>query len=166
MIIHKYAVVCVFVVSQVFSTFAATARLKLLTQLVHDVVVNEEVPSVLGAVTCWSKKDDFYFANELPIPIQIMKNAAQIQQPQSEVMNKYWFFIDMKCTNFKTLLNELNPTYFAHPFRWIIVDVNFGTIASLPIRPDSNVIVANSHGTRNEYAISQSKEIFLIEATM
>lgn len=130
-------------------------RPKVLTKLVKELIENEKVHSTLWAETCWTKLDDFNFIKSFSIPIQIARyTAPTIDLPTDEHINKQWFFIDMNCGERSiNLLSNIDEKYFAHPFRWIIVDASLDSIKNLTFLPDSNVILANREILANENSV-------------
>lgn len=149
--------------SIIFITLRPThcQRIEDISNLVRNVIENEGVPSTLWAKTCWSKMDDFKFTKSAPFFVQIVKSNAQIHLPIDEYTNKQWFFIDMKCNGATKFLSNINGTYFAHPYRWIIADATNESIQNLKFLPDSNIVLANKDSISDDYVLTQGKEMIL-----
>ena len=131
-------------------------RSKILTKLVEDLTGNEKVPSTLWAKTCWTKFEKFNFIKSVSIPIQMAGSAVSIDLPSDENINKQWFFIDINCGEQSVkLLSITDRKYFAHPFRWIIVDGTLDSIKNLTFLPDSNIILANWDNKSKKYILKQ-----------
>lgn len=137
-------------------------RPKILTKLLNELIENEKVSSTLWAKTCWTKFDEFNFVKSFSIPIQIARSTAvSIELPIDENINKQWFFIDMKCSERSiNLLSNTDGKYFAHPFRWIIVDAMLDSIQNLTFLPDSNIILANRDEKSEKYNLKQGNPTF------
>lgn len=157
MISIKLAFVITFVILNSSQSFpmANSLRAEEISHLVQDVIHNERVPSILWAKTCWSKIDDFTFAKSAPFFVQMVKSNPRIQLSIDESKNKQWFFIDMKCSGAVTFLSNVNDTYFAHSYRWIIADATDDSIQHLKFLPDSNVILANKDRNSDDYILKQ-----------
>lgn len=82
--------------------------------------------------------------------------APSLNLPIDENINKQWFFIDMNCGERSiNLLMNTDEKYFAHPFRWIIVDATHDSIKNLTFLPDSNIILANWDDKSQRYSLEQ-----------
>lgn len=132
-----------------------------LSNLVRDVIANENVPSILWTKTCWTKIDEFNFAKNAPFFVQVVKLNTSIKLPIDENTNKQWFFIDMNCEYKANFLSIIDQKYFAHPYRWIIADATNDSIQHLPFLPDSNVMLANKGKNSHEYVLKQGSNLIL-----
>lgn len=132
-------------------------RPKVLTKLVKELIENEKVPSTLWIEDCWTKNDELNLIKTISIPIQFARSMApSFDLPIDENINKQWFFIDMNCGERSiNLLINIDEKYFAHPFRWIIVDASLDSIKNLTFLPDSNIILANWDEKSQIYNLKQ-----------
>lgn len=130
-------------------------RSESISTLVKDLIKNEEVSSMLWVKTCWPKTDDFKLTQIISIPIQIVKSHNLVNISVTDNTNKQWFLVDMSCGNSSHFLSNIDEHYFAHPFRWIIVDATNDSIRNLLFLPDSNVILANQEETSGKYILKQ-----------
>lgn len=136
-------------------------RPKILTKFVKDLIENEKVPSTMWMKACWTKIDELNFIKSISIPIQIARpSATKIDLRIDENKNKQWFLIDVKCGEEAVdFLSSTDPKYFAHPFRWIIVDATQDAIQNLTLLPDSNIILANQDEQTEKYILKQGKHL-------
>lgn len=128
-----------------------------LSKLVKDVIDNEQVTSLLLAKMSWPEVDKFKFVKNILIPIQIDGSNTPINLPISENMNKQWFFVDMNFDGSSEFLLKTEEKYFAHPFRWLIVDDMHESIQNLTLLPNSNIILLNKDANSNRYILKQGK---------
>lgn len=137
-------------------------RPKELAKLVKELIENEKVSSTLWIEDCWTKNDELNFIKSLSIPIQFARSTApSFVLPIDENINKQWFFIDMNCGEQSvSLLTNIDEKYFAHPFRWIIVDATHESIQNHTFLPDSNIILANWDEESKKYNLKQGIFIF------
>lgn len=136
-------------------------RAKVLTKLAKELIENEKVSSTLWIEDCWTKNDELNFIKTLSIPIQFARSTApSFDLPIDENINKQWFFVDMDCGEKSVnLLTSIDEKYFAHPFRWIIVDAMHQSIQNLTFLPDSNIILANRDEKIQKYNLKQVYQI-------
>lgn len=127
-------------------------RFEDLSNLVLDVIENEQIPSILWAITCWPKTDEFNFIKKCPYQIRIANSNEPIILHSNENTNKQWFFMDANCAK---RLKNVDEKYFAHPYRWIIADITNVSIQELSFLPGSNIILANRDGNLKEYNLKQ-----------
>lgn len=131
-----------------------------LSILIKEIIENEQISSVLLAITCWSKIDDMKLIKTIPIPIQISKFTNPINLPIDESTDKQWFFIDMNCDQSDSFLLNIENKYFAHPYRWILANASQDSIQNLTFLPDSNVILANPDSSPKRYTLKQGTNLF------
>lgn len=134
-------------------------RSNTLSKLVKDIIQNERVPSILLTKTCWPKMVEVNFVIGLSIPVQAIKSSAQLNLPVDENTNKQWIFVDMGCEQNSNFLLNVDEKYFAHPYRWILVDATHESIQKLTILPDSNIIIATQNVDSKEYVLKQGNVI-------
>lgn len=144
----------IFIVIFIKSLTIYSHRVDDLSKLVKDVIENERVPLI--AQTCWSKTEKYNFFKRTSIPIQFIEPNATINLPINEYTNKQWFFVDMmNCEQGTYFLMNIDNKYFAHPYRWIIVDSREESIKNLPFLPDSHVILANHDDNLKQTILQQ-----------
>lgn len=128
-----------------------------ISKLVRDVIENEHVPSVLSALTCWTKSDRLHFLNVSKVPTQL-NNQLKIPHRQSnDQIHKLWYFIDMRCDGAHEFLSTLRNDYFAHPYRWILLEPIEDRMEHLPFLTDSNVLVINFNANLSHFDLKQSE---------
>lgn len=125
-------------------------RIEFIRKLVPDIVGEE--PTNLWGKICWSKKDEIDFVMSVSYPIQVVNNDS-IHLPDDGNTNTQWFLIDMLCESSSNFLSKVDEKYFAHPYRWLIIDANVEIIQNLQLLPDSNVIISNLK--QNQYILKQ-----------
>lgn len=103
--------------------------------------------------------DEVNFVIGLSIPVQAIKSSAQLNLPVDENTNKQWIFVDMGCEQNSNFLLNVDEKYFAHPYRWILVDATHESIQKLTILPDSNIIIATQNVDSKEYVLKQGNVI-------
>lgn len=132
-------------------------RPKVLTKLVKELIENEKVSSTLWMESCWPKNDEIEFMKTISIPVQFARSTVpSFDLPIDENINKQWFFIDMNCGKQSVnLLTNIDGKYFAHPFRWVIVDATRDSIKNLTFLPDSNIILAQRDEKSQTYNLKQ-----------
>lgn len=128
-----------------------------LSKLTADIIENERVAAILYARTCWSKTDSSAFVQSMSIPIQIVDSNAPIDLPYDDNTNKQWFFVDMNCMEYPTFLKSVDEKYFAHPYRWILIDAANDTIEHLNFLPNSNIILANFDRISEQFILKQGR---------
>lgn len=154
MISKKIAVV--FIIISIVNLLAASSqRSEELSMLVKHIVDHERVRCVLSAKTCWAKNDELTFAKTVSIPIQMIKTAESIDLPVDENTNRQWFFVDMNCDRNSNFLSNVDEKYFAHPYRWIIVEATNNSIRNLTLLPGSDIILANRDEHSGKYILTQ-----------
>lgn len=146
-----------------FTNFSAvhSQRVAFLSKLTNDIIENERVPSILYAKTCWSKADDIDFIKYSSIPIQIANSITPVNLPTDDDTNKQWFFIDMNCKKYSNFLSNVDGKYFAHPYRWILIDAKTESIQHLNFLPGSNIILANQNPNSKEFTLNQGSISFV-----
>ncbi|XP_031617481.1 ionotropic receptor 75a-like [Contarinia nasturtii] len=140
-------------------TTITSHRLDEVSKLVQDVIENEGVASVILAKTCWPKLDEFNLVKDSSFPIQIIKSNSSIEKSFADNTNKQWFFVDANCSDTSEFLSIINETFFAHPYRWIIIDAVNDTIQHRPFLPGSNIIIANKDSNSKQYILKQVYKI-------
>lgn len=129
-----------------------------LSKLVKKIIENEETPSVLWIKTCWSKSDEIVFIKSTVSLVQIVDSSAQINLSfEDEAVSAQWFFVDISCEQNSDFLMNVQPRYFAHPYRWIIAGATDDSIQNLTLLTDSNVILANQNAESKQYDLKQGK---------
>lgn len=130
-------------------------KITLLSKLTNDIIENERVPSILYAKTCWLRADDIAFVKNISIPIQIVNSITPINLPTDDNTNKQWFFIDMNCKQYSNFLSNVDEKYFAHPYRWILIDAKNESLQYLNFLPGSNIILANQNPNSEQFTLNQ-----------
>lgn len=130
-------------------------KFEICSKLIADIIVNEQVASVLWIKSCWSKTDKLNFVKNTSIPIQIAEPIALTDFNVDENINKQWMFVDMNCEGSSDFLLNVNVKLFGHPFRWIIADATMDVIQNLPFLPGSNIVLANKNENTNKYTLRQ-----------
>lgn len=130
-------------------------RPTVISELVQDIIQNENIPSTLLAVTCWSNFDELKSIANFPFLVQFIQLDNFVKLPVDERHNTQWILIDMNCTGSSSFLSNVTKEYFAHPYRWIIADATDESIQNLTFLPDSNVILANIDPSVNGYSLKQ-----------
>lgn len=137
-----------------FST-VQNQKIATLSKLTSDIIENERVPSIVFAKACWPISDEIAFIKSFLIPIQFDDSITPIDLPIDENTNKQWFFIDMNCKQYSSFLSSIDDKYFAHPYRWIIVDAKNKSIEHLNVLPGSNIILANRNSNSEQFELNQ-----------
>lgn len=135
-------------------------KITTLSQLTSDIIENERVPSILYAKACWPKVEEIAFVKSFSIPIQFDDSITPINLRIDENTNKQWFFIDMNCKQYSNFLSSVDEKYFAHPYRWIIVDAKNESIQHLNLLPDSNIILADRKTNSEHFTLNQGCVIY------
>lgn len=131
-------------------------RIEALTILISDLIRNEGIDAVLWLKNCWQKQQNIKFNKLSPVPIEMTKNSLEINTIYDDESNKLWIFVDMECNDSAAFLKNVNQSYFAHPFRWIIADAN-DELEKLNLLPDSNVILVHFDEIQQKYTLKQGK---------
>lgn len=130
-------------------------KIAAVSQLTSDIIENERVPSILHAKACWPKTDEISFIKSFSIPTQFDDSITPINLRIDENTNKQWFFIDMNCKQYSNFLSSVDDKYFAHPYRWIIVDAKNESIQHLNLLPGSNIILAERKPNSEHFTLNQ-----------
>lgn len=134
-------------------------EVKIISNLVQDLIENEKVPSVLSVYSCWSKSDQLKFVKSSKIPVQL-NNQFKIQPRISDDRtNKIWYFIDARCARSNQFLHQISGAYFAHPYRWIMFEPNEERLLNLTLLPDSNAIFVHFNANLSRFDLKQGKKI-------
>lgn len=141
----------------IFLVPANGLEVKILSNLVQDLIENEKVPSVLSVFSCWSKFDQQAFVKSSKIPVQL-SNRFKIQPRISDDRtNKLWYFIDVRCVGSDKFLHGTDNAYFAHPYRWIMFEPVEERMVNLTFLPDSNVIFVHFNADQSRFDLKQGK---------
>lgn len=130
----------------------------MVTKLVQDLIENENVPSVLTVISCWSQSDNFHFMKSSKVPIQLSRSFKISPRIVDDITNKLWYFIDMRCSESYDFLHKIEAEYFAHPYRWILFESTEEQLVNLTLLTDSNVILANFNSHLGRFDLKQGKE--------
>lgn len=152
---HFFKFIVILAVTNVNLILAFNQRSTLISTLLKDIIQKEKVPSSILAVTCWSTTDLLHLVKTVMVPVQIVRFNDLLKLSDKENMNSQWNVIDMNCEQGNTFLSTVESKYFAHPYRWIIIDSTIKSIESLSILPDSNVILANTDTSEGEFSLNQ-----------
>lgn len=128
-----------------------------ISKIVSDIVRNENVISHLSALTCWQNIQNFEFVKSFNHPVQITSQFKVSSRLSDDLTNKLWYFIDMRCERSISFLYQIEEEYFAHPYRWILYEAEFESLANLTFLTDSNVILINSNAKQSQFDIKQSE---------
>lgn len=132
-------------------------NVKMITKLVEDLIKNENVPSALSVISCWSQSDNFRFLRDSKVYTQLSREYKIPHRKDDEFVNKLWFFIDMRCNGSHNFLNEIEDAYFAHPYRWILFEPIEPNLTKLQFLADSNVILIKFNSELSRFDLNQSK---------
>lgn len=134
---------------------------KIVSKIVQAIIENEKVPSILSTISCWTKTQQFRFAKQQQIPFQVINyfEISESSKIEDDNTNKRWYFIDMQCNESEKCLQEIDQSFFGHPYRWILFEPNIDHLVNLTFLPDANVISINFNGKMNQYDLNQSNFI-------
>lgn len=128
-----------------------------ISTMVRDVIDNEHVPAVLSGFMCWTTSERLHFLKVSKVPTQL-NNQFKIPHHQSkDKIHKLWYFIDMRCDGANEFLNTLDKEYFAHPYRWILLEPFEDRMEHLPFLTDSNVLVVKFNANLSHFDLIQSE---------
>lgn len=126
-----------------------------ISNLVRDLIRNENVPSILSAFICWPKLVQLNLLESLKVPIQLRSEFVVQSRISDDSTNKQWYFIDMRCNGSKHFLHTIETAYFAHPYRWIIFQSIGSELKNLTLLPDNNVILVHFNNSLARYDFNQ-----------
>lgn len=136
--------------------------INVITNLVQDLITNENVPSVLLVYSCWSRLDNFHLVKESQISIQLNSQLKIAPRVFDDNTNKLWHFIDMRCNDSHAFLNKIDGAYFGHPYRWILFEPVADKLDSLAFLTDSNVLLVNFNTHLSRYDLKQGNDIKIL----
>lgn len=146
------------------SSYGHEITIKVISKLVKDVIRNENIPSILSAITCWKMGENFTFLKSFKIPVQMNSYFHSHHRTNKNVdsANKMWYFIDLRCSESYKFLYKLEAATFAHPHRWILFEPDEKRLTELPFLTDSNILCVNLNRNFSRFDLKQgSLQLFL-----
>lgn len=133
-----------------------------ISKLVHDLLENENIPSYLSVIACWSQSENFDFVQRSKVPIQLSNSFNTItRRIIDDKMNKLWYFIDMRCNGSSMFLHRIEDVYFAQPYRWILFEPIEDILTNLTFLTDSNVVLINFNSNSSQFNLKQGNPTIL-----
>lgn len=137
-------------------------EIEVISNFVHDLLKNENVPSVLSVISCWPKADCFSFVQRSKISIQMSNNFQFSPRIVDDNVNKFWYFVDMRCNESYNFLQKIEDSYFAQPFRWILFEPVEDHLTNLTFPTDSNIILVNFNPNLAQFDLKQGMNYSLL----
>lgn len=149
------------------------------SQLITDLVTNEDVPVFLNIKLCWKKAEVIEFMKSSKFQMQFINFADRLNVSIDDSTNKIWFVVDMNCADGVDFVKnvwfprtvsfhssrdcwysfQVDEKYFARPYRWMLLNPSMDDLVEIKNRPlliDNNIIFAlEDTATRTEYLLEQ-----------
>lgn len=91
-----------------FQSTASSVQIKLITNLVKDIIENENVPTVLTVKGCWNAMDKALFSIHVGTSVEYVTNATELATgPKNDFVNKLWYLADLNCTDGLEFLEQV-----------------------------------------------------------
>lgn len=151
---------------QCYATFCPSfahresARIKVLQNLIRNVVGNDDPHPSVWLKNCWSTTENLEFFKSITNhTYKRLQGAleADVDWNGRRYYQNVWFAVDMECDASEEFVRKTNESYFGHPFRWILIDGNAAIWDRLRLFMDSNVIFAHFEEAADRYSLRQGK---------
>lgn len=137
-------------------------RIEIVSNLIRDVLDNDDKHSSIWMKNCWPKIETLKFLKSTNRSYMLLQNPIESDVAWDEYQRRYhnvWFVVDVNCVESIQFLINMNKMYFRHPFRWILIDGNNDLLEHLHLLPDNNVIMAEFDMVRHRYLLIQGEDL-------
>lgn len=180
----KLTINCAIFVYSIVCAVVSSTDIGVYIKLINELVKNEDRPSLLKILSCWSQQENAHLLRFSIAPVAFLHSTHKVNVTQVDEQNKLWFVVSMSCDGTWDFLRQVSSLtlfisccccclffscyirvfsqtdgkYFARPYNWILLDSTDGDrdgLVQLNIMLDSNIILVPRVGHVKNYSIEQ-----------